>query len=132
MKVQKYLTKLKRINKGLKQKADFDCLIGNIQFMVKNKVCLIINPVSGTESKKNIPEDVAAALDQKKNDLIIRVTGYPLHASEIAREAIQEGYTSVIVAGGDGTVNEAARELVNTSTILGIIPWDRETDSPGI
>lgn len=90
--------------------------------MVKNKVCLIINPVSGTESKKNIPEDVAAALDQKKNDLIIRVTGYPLHASEIAREAIQEGYASVIVAGGDGTVNEAARELVNTSTILGIIP----------
>lgn len=90
--------------------------------MVKDKVCLIINPVSGTESKKNIPEDVAAALDQKKNDLIIRVTGYPLHASEIAREAIRDGYKSVIIAGGDGTVNEAARELVNTSTTLGIIP----------
>ena len=90
--------------------------------MAKNKVCLIINPISGTESKKNIPEDVAAALDQKKTDLIIRVTGYPLHASEIARDAIQQGYKSVIVAGGDGTVNEAARELVNTPTILGIIP----------
>ena len=85
-------------------------------------MCLIINPVSGTESKKNIPEDVAASLDQKKTDLIIRVTGYPRHASEIAREAVQEGFKSVIVAGGDGTVNEAARELVNTSTALGIIP----------
>lgn len=90
--------------------------------MAKEKMCLIINPVSGTESKKNIPEDVAASLDQKKTDLIIRVTGYPRHASEIAREAVQEGFKSVIVAGGDGTVNEAARELVNTSTVLGIIP----------
>ena len=90
--------------------------------MAKEKMCLIINPVSGTESKKNIPEDVAASLDQKKTDLIIRVTGYPRHASEIAREAVQEGFKSVIVAGGDGTVNEAARELVNTSTALGIIP----------
>jgi diacylglycerol kinase (ATP) len=90
--------------------------------MTKEKVCLIINPVSGNESKKNIPEEVAMAIDQKKNDLIIRVTGYPLHASEIAREAVKEGYKSVIVAGGDGTVNEAARELINTSTTLGIIP----------
>lgn len=90
--------------------------------MTKEKVCLIINPVSGNESKKNIPEEVAVAIDQKKNDLIIRVTGYPLHASEIAREAVKEGYKSVIVAGGDGTVNEAARELVNTPTTLGIIP----------
>src|SRR5690554_4034740 len=90
--------------------------------MAKEKMCLIINPVSGTESKKNIPEDVAASLDQKKTDLIIRVTGYPRHASEIAREAVQEGFKSVIVAESDGTVNEAARELVNTSTALGIIP----------
>ncbi len=90
--------------------------------MAKERVCLIINPVSGTESKKNIPEEVAVAINQKENDLIIRVTGYPLHASEIAREAVREGYKSVIVAGGDGTVNEAARELINTPVTLGIIP----------
>lgn len=90
--------------------------------MAKERVCLIINPVSGTESKKSIPEDVAAAINQKENDLIIRVTGYPLHASEIAREAVRDGYKSVIVAGGDGTVNEAARELINTPVTLGIIP----------
>lgn len=90
--------------------------------MTKEKICLVINPVSGTESKKNIPEDVAAAFDQKKYDLLIRVTGYPEHATEIAREAAKKKYRYVIAAGGDGTVNEVARALVNTDTTLGILP----------
>lgn len=90
--------------------------------MAKEKVCLIINPVSGTESKKNIPEEVAAAINQKKQDLIIRVTGYPEHATEIARQAAKSKFKYVIAAGGDGTVNEIARELVNTDTTLGILP----------
>jgi YegS/Rv2252/BmrU family lipid kinase len=90
--------------------------------MAKEKICLIINPVSGTESKKNIPEDVAAAIDQKKYDLMIRVTGYPEHATEMALEAAKKKYRYVIAAGGDGTVNEVARALVNTDTILGILP----------
>ena len=91
--------------------------------MVKDKVCLIINPISGTESKKYIPEEVAAAIDQKKYDLLIRVTGYPNHASEIARQAVKEKYKFVITAGGDGTVNEVAKELINSDTILGILPY---------
>ena len=90
--------------------------------MAKEKVCLIINPISGTDSKINIPEEVTTSLNPMKSDVIIRITGYPRHASEIAREAVREGYKIVIVAGGDGTVNEAARELINTPTRLGIIP----------
>ena len=91
--------------------------------MAKDKVCLIINPISGTESKKYIPEEVAAAIDQKKYDLFIRVTGHPNHASEIARDAVKNNYKFVITAGGDGTVNEVARELINCDTVLGILPY---------
>lgn len=90
--------------------------------MAKEKICLIINPVSGTESKKYIPEEVAAAFDQRKYDLIIRITGYPDHATEIAKKAAKKKYKYVLVAGGDGTVNEVARALVHTETTLGIIP----------
>ncbi|MFA7390034.1 MAG: acylglycerol kinase family protein, partial [Proteiniphilum sp.] len=104
--------------------------------MEKEKVCLIINPISGTESKKNIPEMVAAAYDQKKFDLVIRITGYPGHATEIAQQAVKEQYRYVLTAGGDGTVNEVARTLVNSDTTLGIIPFGsgnglaRELDIP--
>lgn len=91
--------------------------------MEKSKVCVIINPVSGTESKKNIPEEVAAAFDQKQFDVIIRITGYPSHATEIAKEAVRDRFKYVITAGGDGTVNEVAKALVNSDTTLGIIPF---------
>lgn len=90
--------------------------------MVKEKICLIINPVSGTESKKNIPQEIAAAFDQHTYDIFIRITGYPNHATEIAKKAAGKNHKYVIVAGGDGTVNEVAKALVHTNTTLGIIP----------
>ena len=108
----------------------------HLLIMEKEKVCLIINPISGTESKKNIPEMVAAAYDQKKFELVIRITGYPGHATEIARQAVKEHYRYVLTAGGDGTVNEVARTLINSNTTLGIIPFGsgnglaRELDIP--
>lgn len=91
--------------------------------MEKTKVCVIINPVSGTESKKNIPEEVAAAFDQTQFDIIIRITGYPGHATEIAKDAVKNKFAYVLTVGGDGTVNEVAKALVNTNTVLGIIPF---------
>ena len=91
--------------------------------MEKTKVCVIINPISGTESKKNIPEEVAAALDPKVFDVIIRITGYAEHATEITRDAVKNGYKYVIAAGGDGTVNEVAKAIVDTDVTLGIIPF---------
>lgn len=91
--------------------------------MKKTKICIIINPKSGTDSKKEIPETVAAALDQTKYDIFFRITGYAGHATEIAKEAVKEKFKYVITAGGDGTVNEVAKALINSDTALGIIPF---------
>ena len=40
----------------------------------------------------------------------------------LARNATKEGYTHVVAAGGDGTINEVATGLVGSSTVLCIIP----------
>ena len=90
--------------------------------MPKKKVCVIINPVSGTGGKQSIPEKIASAFDPQKYDVIIRFTGYAGHATEITKNAVKEDYKYVIAAGGDGTVNEIAKALVNTQCVLGIIP----------
>lgn len=88
----------------------------------KKKIYVIINPVSGTSSKQNLPRIIAAALDQHLFDVHIFITGYAGHGSEIAAQAIGDKVDYVIAVGGDGTVNEVARTLVGSDIILGIIP----------
>ncbi len=44
------------------------------------------------------------------------------HATELAREAARAGYDIVAVAGGDGTVSEAAAGLAGTGVALACLP----------
>lgn len=44
------------------------------------------------------------------------------HAYELARRSAEQNYDIVVAIGGDGTVNEAASGLVNSTTSLGILP----------
>ena len=86
------------------------------------KITVIINPVSGTTSKKNIPNlfDQYILSDQFERQFFF--TEYSGHAFELASKAVKEKADYVIAVGGDGTVNEVARALINSSSILGIVP----------
>jgi YegS/Rv2252/BmrU family lipid kinase len=55
------------------------------------------------------------------NTVLIPTTG-PSTAGGIARRAIAEGAGLIVVAGGDGTVNEALDGMVHTPVPLGILP----------
>ncbi len=50
----------------------------------------------------------------------VKTTGHV--ARELAREAVDGGEDLVIVAGGDDTIEEVARELAGTKTVMGILP----------
>lgn len=89
----------------------------------REKVRLIVNPASGTVSKHRIIPDVLRRLQILNLDIDLRSTEGPGHATELAAEAAKAAdYLGVLVCGGDGTVNEAARGLIGTETALGIIP----------
>lgn len=90
--------------------------------MEKKKIIFIMNPISGTASKAGIPKLIERYLDTNKFDYEIKLTEYAGHAAELAAEA-KDNHTDIVVAvGGDGTVNEVARAIVQSSTALGIIP----------
>lgn len=86
------------------------------------KYLAIINPISGTGSKKSIPELLGQAYSSTDGELFLTYTKAAGHAEELARRAAEEGFEEVIAVGGDGTVNEVARALLGTNTALGIVP----------
>lgn len=59
-------------------------------------------------------------------------TVYPTHATTLARQAAETGYTMVIAAGGDGTVHEVINGLMQVPSEarprLGIIPLGSGND----
>ena len=88
----------------------------------KRSITFIINPISGTQKKDDMPQLIEQLIDHEKFEVDICMTEYAGHAAKIARQRAADKTDIVVAVGGDGTVNEVARSLVHTETALGIIP----------
>lgn len=84
-------------------------------------ILFIINPISGTVKKSGVQELIKNNLDLAKFKYTIVYTQYAGHAIEIAKKEANH-YQIIVAVGGDGTVHEVGIGLINTNTILGIIP----------
>ena len=82
------------------------------------KIRFIINPISGTGKQKGIEKFISKHLE---NFEIIH-TQKAGDATRISKESANENIDIVIAVGGDGTVNECLKGLVNSNTALGVIP----------
>lgn len=90
--------------------------------MEKEKVLVIINPVSGTGHQKSAVNAIEKKIDKINFDYEIVETQYAHHATELTRKAVDDGYDIVVAVGGDGSVNDVVAGLVDTDVKLGIIP----------
>lgn len=88
----------------------------------KQSILFLINPKSGVNNKRSLPELIVSNIDKERFDYSIMETKYVAHACELATDAVAQGVDVVVAVGGDGTVNEVARALVGTNTALGILP----------
>ncbi|MFN2532978.1 MAG: diacylglycerol kinase family protein [Pyrinomonadaceae bacterium] len=106
--------------------------------MSNRKAILISNPRTGRYARRpsHQVEQLAAQLISQGVDVELHKTNAPGHATELAARAANNGTTDVIVAGGDGTINEAVQGMAGGKARLGIIPQGtanvlaRELDLP--
>jgi diacylglycerol kinase family enzyme len=86
----------------------------------KRRMLVIVNPYASTVSDR-LKNLVVYAL-QGRYEVDAIDTQAKAHATEVSREAADEGYDVVVAFGGDGTVNEAANGLAGTDTPLTALP----------
>lgn len=89
---------------------------------MKKKIAFIINPISGTNNKKQLPDLILNELNTTIFDPEIVFTEYKGHGRVLSAKFAAAGFDYVVAVGGDGTVNEIGRGLINTNAALGIVP----------
>lgn len=86
------------------------------------RIRFIINPCSGGQRGAAFQPVIARWGTAHSLTFDIVLTGGPGHATELAQDAVARGFSHVACVGGDGTVNEVARALVDTPAVLLILP----------
>ncbi len=90
--------------------------------MSKRTICFIVNPISGVGRQKVIEKLIDEQLDRSLFDYEISYTKAAKHAIELSKDASSRKVDIVVAVGGDGSVNEISKGLVNTSSAMAIIP----------
>ncbi len=87
------------------------------------KAALIYNPRSGRgKAKEKLLPRVLSRLEEAGMDVTPQPTERMGHAIELAKYAAASELDVAIAWGGDGTLNEVACGLLETSTALGVLP----------
>lgn len=94
--------------------------------MIENKkehICFIINPVSGGKRKEHLRKWLTGEFERGDQIIQIHFSDYPGHASILAEEMLGKKVDIIVAVGGDGTINEIARVLMNKEIKLAILPY---------
>lgn len=81
-----------------------------------NKTLVILNPAARGERAARLRDKLHALAGE------VRLTGGPGDARAMAALAVEEGYGTVVAAGGDGTINEVVNGLAGSDVTLGLLP----------
>ncbi len=81
-----------------------------------NRTCIIINPAARGAGAR------LQRLHRIAPDAVIKTTSSPGDAEAKAERAVEQGYETIVAAGGDGTINEVVNGIGTAPVALGILP----------
>jgi diacylglycerol kinase (ATP) len=88
---------------------------------VKN-LLFIVNKFAGMGFQPQLEGRILTACAKHDVECTIEFTSGPGHATDLAKEGTKKNFDIIVAVGGDGTLNEVARGLLNSNTPMGIIP----------
>jgi YegS/Rv2252/BmrU family lipid kinase len=88
---------------------------------LKKRFAIIVNPIAGKgRTIKHLP--LLKEITDRTNAIFdYYLTGYPKHATIIAKSIFRK-YDAIVAFGGDGTVNEVVGGIVGETIPFGVIP----------
>ncbi|MEQ9408288.1 MAG: diacylglycerol kinase family lipid kinase [Fuerstiella sp.] len=90
------------------------------------KICLIFNPQAGTADRiKDVLQHLTGG-----DRCELRPTSRTAMAGQIARQAVDEGFDRIVVAGGDGTISDAVNGIAPDfdAAELAVLPFGTGND----
>jgi YegS/Rv2252/BmrU family lipid kinase len=87
------------------------------------KLLFVLNPRAGRNRRRpELRDQLERFARRHRLDATVALTSGPGHATELARAAILARCTHVVAVGGDGTMNEVAQGVLETDTVLALVP----------
>ena len=81
------------------------------------EILVILNPAARSERAKKSWKRI-----ENFPHCTLRTTTAPGDARAVAERAVAEGFTTIVAAGGDGTVNDVVNGIAGSDLTLGILP----------
>jgi YegS/Rv2252/BmrU family lipid kinase len=81
-----------------------------------DNIFVLVNPAAANESTRGVWPQIAAAMENKGLKFEHHMTSAALQATEVVREALRKGFTTIVAVGGDGTANEVVNGFFDGET----------------
>ena len=94
---------------------------------------IILNPIAGRGYGAKIEPELRRLLKAEGLNFDLVRAQRPWHAAELAEQAANDGFETIVAAGGDGASNKVVNGLMaasqnGTTAVMGIIPVGSGSD----
>src|SRR5437763_1899311 len=97
--------------------------MGSLEPFQAKRAAIIYNPIArGISRRQHLLQRTIALLSRQGTEASLISTTGPGSAASQARREIENGCDLIIVAGGDGTINDAANGMLHSNVPLAILP----------